>query len=60
MPVVAPMVATEVLLLLHVPPDVAIDSAEVAPAQTLEAPVISAGSVSTVTTIVLKQPDVIL
>ena len=51
-------VATEILLLLHVPPPVASDNAVIAPAQTRGIPVMLAGNGFTVTTRVLKQPVV--
>jgi hypothetical protein len=50
------MVATPVLLLLHTPPTVSVENADVLPAQKEFVPVIAAGSGLTVTTAVLKQP----
>jgi hypothetical protein len=50
---VEPTVATEVLLLLHVPPEVASLSAAVMPGQMVVVPVIDAGALLTVIVIVL-------
>lgn len=55
-PVDEPMVATEVLLLLQVPPGVTSARVMVEPAQTAEGPVIVAGNGLTVSTAVLIQP----
>jgi hypothetical protein len=55
-PVDEPMVATDVLLLLHVPPPVALDNVVVAPTQTDNVPVIAAGNEFTVTTLVAAHP----
>jgi hypothetical protein len=55
-PLVAPMVATVVLLLLHVPaPDALVSVADV-PAQSESVPPILAGRAITVTTLVVKHP----
>jgi hypothetical protein len=51
-----PAVATDVLLLLHVPPDVVLLSVMLAPVHTADGPVILAGSEFTVTTCVAKHP----
>jgi hypothetical protein len=51
------MVAATVLLLLHIPPEVASALAIVDPAQTAEGPVIAGGIVLTVTTTVATPPD---
>ena len=51
-----PIVATLRLLLLHVPPEVALLSAVTAPAHTLPVPEIGAGATFTVSIAVLKQP----
>jgi hypothetical protein len=48
-PVVEPMVATEVLLLFQVPPRVALLSVRVAPTHTFVVPVMAAGVAYTVT-----------
>jgi len=55
-PVVEPMVATEVLVLLHVPPDVPSVNVVVLPAQTEVVPEIVAGTAFTVTTAIARQP----
>ena len=55
-PVAEPMVATDVLLLLHVPPVVASINVVVAPAQIVVAPVIAPGSGFTVIVVVVGQP----
>jgi hypothetical protein len=47
-PEVIPTVATEKLLLHHVPPDVALDNVVVEPEQTVAVPVMAAGSALTV------------
>ena len=55
-PLVAPMVATVVLLLLHVPaPDALVRVADV-PAHSESVPPILAGRAITVTTLVVKHP----
>ena len=54
-PVPSPTVATEVLLLVHKPPDVASDNDVVNPAQTASVPLITAGSGFTVTIVELAQ-----
>ena len=55
---VLPTVAIDVLPLLHVPPEVALNKLTVLPTQTLTAPdgVIAEGSAFTVTLAVPKQP----
>ena len=55
-PVDEPMVATEVLLLLHMPPGVASESVVVVPAHKLVAPVIAAGTGFTVNVTPEVQP----
>lgn len=55
-PLVAPMVAVEALLVLHVPPVVASVSVVDAPTHTLAVPDMAAGSGLTVTVRVTKQP----
>ena len=55
-PSVAPIVATPVLLLLHVPPLVALASVVVAPAHTLVVPVMAVARELTVTVVVAEQP----
>jgi hypothetical protein len=50
------MVATEVLLLVHVPPETALLSNVVLPTHTAVPPVMAAGDVVTVTTVVTLQP----
>lgn len=55
MPVVDPMVATAVLLLVHVPPDTVLPSVVVKPIHTLVAPVMVVGVGCTVTILVTKQ-----
>jgi hypothetical protein len=57
---VEPMVATEVLLLLHVPPDVAEVTVIVPPGQRLPIPEIDAGNGPAVITVPLPQPVGIL
>jgi hypothetical protein len=54
-PVDAPTVATEVLPLLQVPPDVASETVVVAPVQTVVVPVIADGAPLTVIAFVEKQ-----
>jgi hypothetical protein len=49
-PVVAPTVAFVVLLLLHVPPEVALDSTDVLPIHMVVTPVFAPGKLFTVTT----------
>jgi hypothetical protein len=51
MPDAEPTVATEVLLLLHVPPVVASPKVDVPPTQMFKLPVIEAGDANTVTTL---------
>ena len=58
MPVAEPIVATASLLLLHVPPEVKLESADVAPTQTKVAPSTPPGNALTVTTAVLAHPFV--
>jgi hypothetical protein len=55
-PEAEPMVAIDVLLLLHVPPLVALLKVEVAPVQTVKAPVIADGNAFTVTILVAVHP----
>ena len=55
-PVAEPIVAIAVLLLLHVPPEVASLRLEVNPEQTTESPVITGGAGFTVTVCVAVQP----
>jgi len=55
-PVVLPAVASVVLLLLQVPPVVALLSVVVRPAHTLVVPLIAAGSGLTVNAVVMLQP----
>lgn len=55
-PVLLPIVAFEVLLLLQVPPNDAFDSVMVAPTQTVDGPVILGGNGFTVTTAELTHP----
>jgi hypothetical protein len=57
MPVVLPMVAVAVLLLLHVPPDVASVKVIVNPWHTDTGPTIGAGELDTVTVVVTLQPE---
>ena len=57
-PHVTPIVATEVVLLAHVPPGVQSDSVIVDPAHTLSSPPIAAGPVLTVNVCVAEQPVV--
>ena len=54
---VEPTVATELLLLLHVPPEVALVRATVPPAQTEAEPEIADGSALTVSAATRTQPD---
>ena len=56
-PVAEPTVATDVLLLLQVPPLVTSDSGIEKPTQTTAGPVIAAGIGLTVTTVVVKHPE---
>jgi hypothetical protein len=51
-----PIVATAVLLLLHVPPPDGLISVVLTPSQTLSVPMMVAGSVLTVKVAVLRQP----
>jgi hypothetical protein len=55
-PVIGSMVATALLLLVHVPDAVALDKVVVEPIHVFGVPVIAAGSGSTVTFVVLIQP----
>ena len=55
-PVAAPTLAMVVLLLVQLPPVVALESVMLLPTQTEVAPVISAGSGKTVTTLLATQP----
>jgi len=55
-PLLVPMVATVVLLLVHEPPDVALLSVVVRPTHTLVVPEIAAGRGFTVSTVVAIQP----
>jgi hypothetical protein len=55
-PLPDPMVATDVLLLLHVPPDVVLVNDIVLPAQTLPAPEIEPGEGITVIAVKAIQP----
>jgi hypothetical protein len=57
-PVPEPTVATEVLLLLHEPPEVALVSVVVLPIQMLVDPPIAAGLALTVTVVVTRQPEI--
>lgn len=57
-PVVAPMVATPVEPLVHVPPDVVELNVVVLPTHIPNVPVIAAGGGLTVTVLVAVQPDV--
>ena len=56
-PVTEPIVATDVTLLLHVPPGVAQLKFVVEPTQVAPGPVIAAGSGLTVIVVVAIQPD---
>jgi len=57
-PVLDPIVATDVLLLLHVPPLAAGSlKTEVSPTQALVTPVTIEGGALTVTTVVTRQPE---
>ena len=58
--VAVPIVATEVLLLAHVPPAVASLKVLVAPVQALGVPLIALGDVFTVTTVVVLQLPVVV
>lgn len=58
-PVVLTTVATEVLLLLHVPPVVEFVRVVLAPSQTEKEPLIAAGSGFTTNVVVLKHPGLI-
>lgn len=51
-----PMVATPVLMLVHVPPVGVLDSEVVAPTQTVGVPAMAVGSALTVTVPTLLQP----
>jgi hypothetical protein len=55
-PVVEPIVATDVLLLVQIPPDVGLVSVSVAPMQIGDVPDIADGSGFTVATMVTKHP----
>ena len=55
-PVVEPIVACPVLLLVQVPPAVASDKVAVEPIQTVVEPVMAAGNGFTVTTAVASEP----
>jgi len=55
-PLLVPIVATAVLLLLHAPPVVALLSVADAPAHTLVAPVMDGGEGLTVNAVVVMQP----
>lgn len=55
-PVPPPTVATPVLLLVHVPPDVACVNVVVAPVQTLDDPPIAGGAAEIVTPTVVAAP----
>jgi hypothetical protein len=57
-PVDEPMDATALLLLVHVPPAVALLSAVVCPEHTASVPVMAAGSAFTVISAVIGQPVV--
>lgn len=56
-PLVSPIVATNVLLLLHVPPEVVSNKVIVDPAQTVDGPEIAAGPDVMEIDLVTKQPD---
>ena len=56
MPLVVGMVAIAVLLLLHVPPEVALVRVVAAASQRLADPAIAAGTAATFTAMDLKQP----
>lgn len=60
-PVAEPTVATDVLLLLHVPPLTALPSVELPPTHTLDVPVIvpADGALFTVTTAVAEQSPIV-
>ncbi len=55
-PVLEPIVATDVLLLAHVPPDELLFKVVVAPAQTFVVPVMLAGAGFTVNMALVEQP----
>lgn len=59
-PVPDPTDAIDALLLIQLPPEVALARVVVDPTQTLAVPVIDAGNAFTVTTRVLKQPVEVL
>jgi hypothetical protein len=59
-PVLALIVAVVLLLLLHVPPVVALASVAVSPAHSTTVPVIGVDNVLTVTTFVAKHPGVVV
>jgi hypothetical protein len=52
------MVATAVLLLVHIPPDTPLVKVEVKPRHNEVTPVIGVGPGLTVTVVIAKQPDV--
>jgi hypothetical protein len=60
MPVAMPAAATDTLLLLHAPPEVALVKMVVEPVHTVSIPAIAAGSGLTVISRILKQPVGIL
>jgi hypothetical protein len=55
-PVLLFIVATPVLLLLHVPPATGFDNVVVAPRQAISVPVMAPGEATTVTTILVAHP----
>ena len=55
-PVDSPMVARAVLLLLHVPPVVALLSVMLLPVHGLDTPVVAAKAVFTVSWVIVRQP----
>jgi len=55
-PVVLPMVAMAVVVLIHVPPATASPSVIVAPTHTADGPVMAAGIVYTATVVLTLQP----
>jgi hypothetical protein len=59
MPVDAPIVATDVLLLLQVPPVTVLPNVMAAPGQAVVAPVMAGGNALTVTITVAMEPDVL-
>lgn len=56
MPVPEMIVATDVLLLLHMPPEGVLERAVLLPEQTVSVPAIAVGSAFTVTTAVVTHP----